>query len=74
MATGVWIANTFSVLRAPWLSPSRSMIQRSSKTCRILRRIPAKAGPVRYEEAEMNVTMPGPPVESSTFHSAQRQK
>ena len=74
MATGVRMAKTFSVLRAPRLSPSRSMIHNSSNTSRILRRIPAKAGPRRYDEAVMNVTMPASFVESSTFQSAQRQK
>ena len=74
IATGIWIAKTFSVLRAPRLSPSRSMIQRSSKTSLILRRMPGNAFPRRYEDAVMKVTMPGPAVESNTFQRAQRQK
>ena len=46
-ATAGRMANTFSVLRAPMLSPCRSMIQSSSNTSRILRLMPAKPGPRR---------------------------
>ena len=74
MATGVWIAKTFSVLRAPRLSPSRSMIQSSSNVRRIHSRIPTNPGPRRYDDAVMKLTTPGPSVVSNTFQSAQRQK
>ena len=74
MATGVRMAKTFSVLRAPSESPSRSMIQSSSKVRRITSRIPTNPGPRRYDEAVMNETIPGPAVLSKTFQSAQRQK
>ena len=46
-ATAGRIAKTFSVLRAPMLSPCRSMIHSSSNTSRILRLMPANPGPRR---------------------------
>ena len=46
-ATAGRMAKTFSVLRAPMLSPCRSMIQSSSNTSRIFRLMPANPGPRR---------------------------
>ena len=72
---------TPSVLRAPNLSPSKSKIHSSSKTSRIICRIPTKPGPRKYELAVMKQTMPPllavvalVGMHSNTFHSAKRQK
>ena len=47
MATGVWMANTFSLLRAPRRSPPRSRTHISSQTRRMCARMPTKASPSR---------------------------
>ena len=51
IATGVWMAKTFSVLRAPRLSPSRSMIHNSSKGLPHHLSHPAKARATKVRRA-----------------------
>lgn len=47
IATGVWMANTFSSRRVPLPSPPRSITHTSSHTRRRCSRIPRNPGPVR---------------------------